>query len=308
MIDYSIDRALGGFLRAMPNGEHLYRCPKCGDKSGHLYVNYRKNMFICHKCSSMRGRDLNVLCKMLGISKKFSPSLDLSMEHIKSRLEVNETVVVDKTSELPAGFRPLLQHKDSSAYRYLSQRGIGDEEIEFYDIGICEGDCFSRIYFPDFKEGQLWFWTSRTYLEYDTSHRYLFSEGTTKSRRIYNYYRALSSGGTWFVAEGPLSAIALGPTGVATFGKDFSSEQVDMLVRSEKKLVIVYDSDAYKDTFRLCKQLRSRGCTPEYVLLGEMGLKKSDSLILRNSGLLKESLDKRKVYNDEDELLYRLGD
>ena len=56
---------------AESHNDVIYRCPFCESSrgSGHLYINYDKNMYHCYKCD-IGGRDIRTLLTKMGYSFK----------------------------------------------------------------------------------------------------------------------------------------------------------------------------------------------------------------------------------------------
>lgn len=121
----------------------IYICPKCDDKSGHLYVNYEINKFNCFKCG-FGGKNILYLVKALNIPTDFDYE-DLG-QTVSNRSELLDSIIEGKEEEIKEvdysiNVRVLtefyyLNTKEVSdeARNYLYSRGITDSMIEFYKI------------------------------------------------------------------------------------------------------------------------------------------------------------------------------
>ena len=244
-------------------------CPFCvkargtPDRHYHFYVNPNrvkhgiKGWFYCQRCNS-RGP----LYKILKVKKVFPSST--RREEFRKYLrnpDVKKKEKEEETSlELPRDYVPIIAGSDAEAY--LHSRGILNQTIEGYRIGMGTADLtevddsergfyvgVGRIIFPDFDaDGKVVFWVARTYRRHTI--KYKNPLNVSARDKIYNLVGAVSFDNV-IVTEGVISAIAAGENAVATYGKDVTSEQIDLLVRGNwDRYYVALDGDALKRTKR----------------------------------------------------------
>jgi len=281
MVPYKLTSLLGD-CRTTVTGEFTFCCPFCiqrtgrEDKGFHLYVNPTKKhrnvrgWFICHRCKA-RGP----LSRLVGDKKVISAPVT-AWSQFKDKLQGKfQEPKEEKQIALPKDYISII--KGSEAYQYLRKRNISNKQIDFYRIGFGVQDLrdldkderqyyagSGRIIFPDFdSDGNCVYWVARTY----KGHKIKYKNPTQSNARdkLYNLVNA-SKYQTCVIAEGVISAIACGYNGVATYGKDVTAKQVDMLVNASfKHYFIAHDGDARKDALSLADRLARRLCSVSLV-------------------------------------------
>jgi len=222
--------------------ERHFNCPFCvsrgeptRDTSHKLWLHVANDKkfgaYICYRCGA-KGR-----IRVLGqIPKKV----------------VVEEPVEEKQEEklsLPEDFIPLC--KGMHAYKYLVKRGLTEEDIRYYGAGAARG----RIVFPDYIDGKLVYWVSRTYT--GKMPKYFNVPMVKRTDKLYNLGRFLSMGfSTVTITEGPISAIMAGRDAVATYGKEVTETQVEMLKKLDvDRYYIALDPDAKNKSLQLARAL-----------------------------------------------------
>lgn len=123
----------------------IYVCPKCGDTSGHLYINYEKNKFHCFRCD-WGGKSIVSLLTELGINIRFDyDSIETSYDEALSDIismsdKQKDKMVVDYSRNLKILTEYYNAHTcplTPAAREYLHSRNISDTVIE--KLKICEG-------------------------------------------------------------------------------------------------------------------------------------------------------------------------
>lgn len=246
----------------------IYRCPKCEgiSGSGHLYVNYDRNVYHCFKCN-FRGRNIVSLLKFLNVDIDFDygrlysdreRELSALLEKEKKKSPLIE--IVDYSTNLLSLTEYYQLHTkelSSEALNYLIRRGLSEDLI--YRLKIREGvnnygknfilsnseyvgrDYSTRIMIPSLRKDNLVsFYVGRDYTGLATP-KYL---NPPKSL-------AIASEDVWgldivesdsvVICEGVMTAIAVNQAlekfiAVATYGKSIaqrSSSESGVLVTSQ---------------------------------------------------------------------------
>jgi DNA primase len=147
------------------NEEYLYKCPKCNHHKRKLSVNFDKNVFKCWICD-YSGKNIFYLVRSHGSYldkqdwKKVANIIDFS----EQEKEIQKIEV-----ELPKEFITLTGKHISAlsipARKYLSNRGITEEQIIWWKMGYCpDGKYANRVVVPSFDmDGELTYFISRSY-------------------------------------------------------------------------------------------------------------------------------------------------
>lgn len=254
----------------------VYRCPQCERTvgSGHLYVNYKKNMYNCFKCG-LKGRDVAKLLYHIGYTRDILRSAPVDLiEEIKEQRdpmkEVSEMLspkikeFKDYSTNLSVLTSYWMEHTKQlsiDAYNYLLSRGLTDQQIIQYNIreGVNrsgEGvrinqkfyqgrDYSGRILVPSIHKdkGLISFYVARDYLGRNNIAKYLNppQDLAFSSEDVWNLYNLDNKNGDVIICEGVFTAIAVGSifkNVVATYGKSISEKS-----NSEDKYQITSQGD-----------------------------------------------------------------
>lgn len=247
---------------AESHNDVIYRCPFCESSrgSGHLYINYDKNMYHCYKCD-IGGRDIRTLLTKMGYSFKedIPPSVLIrDSSNIISRLDsitkslkspVSKVELKEFSRDLSICTEYFLAHTRELTYesrQYLLSRGLTDEEIQVY--GIREGidlrgkiltigsnsytgrDYSNRVLVPSLvrsdEDVKVSYYVARD-MTGTKSNKYLNppSDIAYSSEDIWNLSLAKRMSRTVIICEGVFTAIAAGRgtyNSVATYGKSLA--------------------------------------------------------------------------------------
>lgn len=279
---FKLTSILGDFRRTT-TGEYNYCCPLCvrrvgsPDKKYHLYVNPTRYLYgirgwyYCHRCKS-KG-PLHRLTKEESVTARSVTEWSKFIKRIRGEFKESDKPKIDVT--LPKDYVEII--KETQAYEYLRNRSISDEQIAFYNIGFGTQDIrqlepedvpyyagSGRIIFPDYDDdGTCVYWVARTY----KGHKVKYKNPAQSNARdkIFNLVKA-SRYPTCVIAEGVISAIACGYNGVATYGKEVTQQQIDMLVSvGFDHYCVAHDGDARKESLVLADKLERRGCSVSLV-------------------------------------------
>jgi hypothetical protein len=280
------------------SGQMSFDCPSCAEEGKgrgkhKLAVNYKKNIFRCWVCGfekNMHGR-IPYLIKRFGNSKILKEYKLLRPDDDNG--ESIRPVPVKVDLNLPKGFTKLTKEnsthfKFDTAYRYVTERGITDEMIEYYNIGYTVvGKYHDRIIIPSYDEfGDLNYFVSRSW-EKRAKSKYL-NPDVEKKDIIFNEDK-INWDSTIYLVEGAFDHIVI-PNSIPLLGKALSDQlKFKLHDRANANIVIVLDDDAYEDAMNIYRDLNSarlynkiRFCkTPEkydpsdvFKLLGNEGIVK----------------------------------
>ena len=226
-------------------------CPFCGSNNYHLGYNTDDNYFSCYRCGWHSVRDV---CKELGIvlsRLQFANSESLEKKNNKDNI-----IDVNKTCTLPTGSGPIQErHKN-----YLKNINFDPEYIanEWGILGSGNLGFFKfRIIIPVYINTRLITFTARDITNLSDK-RYINCKNEESilpiKHTIYGSDKAIFD--SVLVVEGPTDVWRYGPGAVATFGIQYSQEQIELL-KKYKRVVIAYDREkqAQIQAIKLAKQL-----------------------------------------------------
>ena len=245
-------------------GQISWDCPACDDGKGkgNLEVNYNKGVFHCWSCKDinhMSGR-IFTLIKRFGGSRdidnynKLAPKLTYDTEY--------KSNVVEVVTGLPDEFIPLNRRSSDTEYNlamaYLKARNITSEHIYKFRLGYCnEGKYANRIIIPSYdKNGLLNYYSGRTYKDWIRP-KYLNTDAD-KLNIIFNE-KLISWDSTIYLVEGPFDHLVV-PNSIPLLGKALDIDYelfYTILEKSSAYVVLVLDSDAWKDSETLYNRLNT---------------------------------------------------
>lgn len=242
------------------NQELIFRCPNCGRIK--LYVNMSNGLYHCFRCG-YSGRLSGKRKSMLDVKD----NLTRDMEKLKT---FNYNNNKDEIKLIPFKQKPLTEEQKQALYN----RGLTDYDIKFYNI--CGRDIDNRIQIPNYVKGCLadvicnWQYDKS---KIDKRHpKYLNSEGTPKSKVLFNYDKIPQNAEQIILTEGIFNAITAGKNAVASYGCSLSDRQCRLLLDKEpKSILIAYDSDepGVNGAIKVIEMLKSKNYKGkvEYILL-----------------------------------------
>lgn len=163
----------------------------------------------------------------------------------------------------PPPLKPLRFHLNlEPEVPYLRQRGLTAETVQRYGVGLCRKGLLSGyVAIPVFRHphepaenpvGYLGRWPGDDYYQHGlegTRPRYKFPPDFSRNRLVYGLTEALENtdGQPLIVVEGPFKVFHLFQAGfgntVATFGASISDEQIEILVGTNRPLILLLDGD-----------------------------------------------------------------
>jgi len=261
-----------GLPIGVSGSEHRYKCPECPsrgegpDTKGKLHINYKKGVLNCFRCG-YRGA-LSKLAAKLGIIVSRPPA-DWGKAVRKGFMGHGKSVVddsYDNTLELeyPCDVERIVP--GMPAQKYLVDRGVTQEMIDYYQIVQGTDRWSHRIFVPTLHEGQVVYWVART-MDTDVQPKYMTPVDIEKRYYLYNFHRAKAFSSV-VITEGVFDAIAVGANAVSLFGKTASQEQRQMLLDADfESYVVCLDPDAQKEANNLMSWLDSKSKIVYYVCL-----------------------------------------
>ena len=286
------------------------------DKGYRLYVNPKDRWYFCHRCTSGGSLDkllayyrMPVESSVIGAKDRIYDRL-LSLSKPKHRLLKHAALPLDYTQVV----------RGSDAYVYLKSRGITDDLIQYYSVGMGYSDYYKtateewdlhagsgRVIFPDVDEkGSINYWVARSYKGHKAKYK---NAKVDKADKIYNLGRIVDKGdfSRIIICEGPISTIIAGESAdrqaVGLYGKYVSPEQLRLLLTYPfEKYIISLDADAKDKVIDLARKLHNSGKKVELVKFR----KNEDPADSPYS----ERLDDAMPYNGSriDEVKFMLGD
>ena len=217
--------------------------PGCGDHSNHLGLHLASPVVSCYNCGTT-GNYLTFLAAELGsyykakkILEKHSPR-ELKPNRI-GKSDENMVTRVNLPDEAVQTMFP--QHRD-----YLLKRGFSPVTIQNqYKFYYCDdyGEWANRIIIPIYKRNKLLTFTSvdvsdDPYLRY----KHLKKEKSIIHCKQYLLGLDYVVGNTIIIVEGFFDWLRIGPGCVCGFGTKITSEQIQLLSKFNK-VIIVFDGD-----------------------------------------------------------------
>ena len=270
MMDYDILKDLLDNFLGDPHkyddsiGQIAYDCPVCsyeikgldrGDGKGNLEVSLEKSVYHCWSCGETHDTHGHIgkLISQFG-SKKDNKTYKLIRP---DKFEKKEKVF--KELELPKEYKKFdeihtLHIPRKEAFNYLKKRGITQEIIDKYQIGLCiEGEYSGRIIVPSFnKKGELNFFVSRSWNP-KSKLKYKNPEAA-KDFLIFNE-SLIDFKKEIFIVEGVFDSFFLNNS-IALLGKYINDNMWEKLyTKAKKDIIICLDGDAYDDAKKLYDKL-----------------------------------------------------
>lgn len=246
------------------SGQISVDCPVCSydikalsktDGKGNLEINYQNHVYKCWACSETHDTHghLGKLIDKYG-SKKDKKTYKLIRP---DKFEKKEKVF--KELELPKEYKKFdeihpLHIPRKEAFNYLKKRGITQEIIDKFQIGLCiEGEYAGRIIVPSFnKKGDLNFFVSRSWNP-KSKLKYKNPEAA-KDFLIFNE-SLIDFKKDIYIVEGVFDSFFL-ENSIALLGKYINDNMWEKLyTKAKKDIIICLDGDAYDDAKKLYDKL-----------------------------------------------------
>lgn len=246
-----------------------YNCPSSYCRSDvdkfNLSYNSEKHIFHCWKCK-YKGfvkrivedyGDASDFEKISLIFPKNSKPVNFAQKNAEKK-EFSD----DVTCELPEGFHPLIERKNSKYYKravsYLMGRKVDWETIRKHNIGYTEdGPRKFRIIIPSYNQnGKLNYYEARSYIS-SLKPTYLKPDSPDKQEVIFNV-KNINFNLPVYLVEGVFDMFPL-VNAIPLLGKSISDYLVSKLVEHGSKVILCLDEDAKKDAYQIYYKLEGFG-------------------------------------------------
>lgn len=242
------------------NGKEIsVNCIWCSPKDykKKLTVNAKTGLFHCWRCNE-KG-NFFAFVKAYGKTTEEPHNFLLGTE-ISGVVRSTE---IETQISYPEYFRFLSESSSKSLiacsyFRYLFERGLSLNDIDYYNIGFCNVGKFNkRVIVPVYKDNSLVSYIARTIT--DIKPKVLTPSSLPGTHGIKDYVfnidRAKETK-VLYIGEGVFDAISLGVSGIALFGKEATRHQLATIINVfPRRVVICLDGDAYKYSVKLAQQL-----------------------------------------------------
>lgn len=234
-------------------------CPSCGEHK--FGINLSLNKSNCFKCN-YKIRPMDLVMEIEGIQTYFELIKFLSdIEGIQYKEPVIEPYSLRTDAVLPDGYRNIRIGESRlarTARAYLKGRGFNIAELSKAGWGYCTKDKYlGYIIMPFYLNNTLVYFNARRFIGSGPKFNNpdIDDFGIGKSMIIYNV-DALYRYDRVFMFEGLMNAATIGDSAIATGGKKVSNYQLNIIIKSPvKRVVIGLDDDAIEDAISLGLQL-----------------------------------------------------
>ena len=230
--------------------ELVCACPQC-KKEEHFYVNIKSKKYHCFKCGYSGGINLDAPEYVVDVETKLKEMINFVSGVFKDRTNEDQKWF-DLWDTIDARYDPLCA-------KYLNDRGISDDLIEYYNIRYSPK--WKRAVVPNKLNDKF---RTDMYVARDITGssklKYLNPAGSASKTSIFNLHRVLGKFDSVIISEGVFSAISSGLNGIATYGKSVSKSQIEILCRCNfDRYYISAEADAIDTAVRLADILKREG-------------------------------------------------
>jgi hypothetical protein len=269
--DYSVPHAEEGASKNAAAGWVQVQCPWCDDPSDHLGYNIKKNYYHCWRCGFHH--TIETIAKLLSISKDGAALLyhQYGGKSIVGVKDITAPKMEKLKFMLPVGAMTMsTRHRE-----YLLKRNFDPEKLErewgllgtgpigYMPVGPNEEINYKfRIIAPIYWHRQIVSFQGRSikrfpkerYMACPTSREHIFHKHILYG--LQQHWRS-----TGICVEGITDVWRLGPSAFATFGIEYTREQVREIEKNFKRVAIIFDSEhqAQHQATKLIQELRFRG-------------------------------------------------
>lgn len=224
------------------------------------------NCWVCGNSEKSKGKTIKSLFKKIGLNEEYFNELKFVLPNHKNskNLEENYSHII-----LPKEFIPLkIDFNNSSksleniyqnqALTYLQSRGITQQDILKYNIGIClSGKYENRVIVPSYDEhGKLNYFIARDF----TNSQSNYKNPPIKNIDIIGMELYINWDLPIVLVEGIFDFLTLKRNCIPLFGKNISDALMKKIVTSKvKKIYLALDKDAQKDILKYCEELIQMG-------------------------------------------------
>lgn len=288
--EYNIETASEGHKHSRSGWVNV-ECPFCsGDAGFHLGYNTDDNYFYCWRCGYHQR--IPTIAKLLNIS--YNEAKQLAKQYDIEHPEKEEKKISPQIRLKSFRFPSDVSEMKKNHRKYLEKRGFDPEKIE-KEWGILGTGPVSKLDGISYKHRLLilirWNGQNVSFQTRDiTNHQSLRYITCPKDREtIFHKHILFGKQEKWtdtgICVEGVFDVFRLGYNSFATFGIEYTFEQMRLMSRLFKKIYIIFDPDlaAQKKAAELKAELQFRGVKCENILLncdpGDLEQEEADYII-----------------------------
>lgn len=241
----------------LSKGEYAVVCPFCRDRGQKddgkkkLYVNPTNRAFYCFRCGA-KGRGEFLWMQTPG-TKKEKPVAPASMGPPPGFFNFNV---------LSMSLQPYID--------YLKEREVF-EQAAYVGAGACISGRFAgRVVIPMMDGNKVWTGFSARSIWPDAPLKYLYPTGMNRRESLWGLEwveRLRDPNSPIWLVEGVFDALPLFPQAVAAFGKNVTDEQIELLAKLNRPVIVCLDGDAWEEGQVLQKRLEIRGVPSDWCRL-----------------------------------------
>ena len=273
-----------GFKGPDSRGEYFLCCPFCTHRAGKddtkykLAVNPGKGVYVCRRCNKAGRVTLpefgtptivpDVVVKEFEKPQGFTPFESWSSDAIPARArpyydylyarfkytdktpELKSSVLLDHLVWVGAGFCPI--------GRYAGRVVFPLYAFPWHNFELAGTREFMAVHHKRAWVG----FVARTIIP-GREPKYLYPPGMDKKGNLWGTPEAAKHPpASLYLVEGVLDAFALYPAGVAAFGKNVSTEQLELLLKASNqgtRIIVCLDGDAWEEGLVLAARLHMMG-------------------------------------------------
>jgi len=229
-------------LRTTAKRENFWHCWVCGAKGKTLLTLFKKI-----KAPKSKIDELNILVVPNKKDKTVEQgTLELPKEFIS--FNNNEKFVTDRVAQI----------ESKHAFKFLSKRGITNEDVIKYNIGFCkDGPYAERVIIPSYDElGKLNYFIARAYKDSDRKYK----NPPVASKDAIGFELYINWDAPIILVEGMFDALTIKRNVIPLFGKVIHGKLMEKLVKSSvDRIYIALDNDARRDALKQAEMLMSYG-------------------------------------------------
>jgi len=254
--------------QATSKGNYAFKCPFCTHHKNKLEISLRttdkkENFWHCWVCGA-KGKTLLSLFKKIK-----APSSKIAELNILVVPNKKDKTIEQGAPELPKEFISFSDHEkfitdrvaqieSKHAFKFLSKRGITNEDIIKYNIGFCkEGPYAKRVIIPSYDNlGQLNYFIARAYKDSDRKYK----NPPIAAKEAIGFELYINWDAPIILVEGMFDALTIKRNVIPLFGKVLHDKLMKKLVESSvNRIYIALDNDARKDALKQAETLMSYG-------------------------------------------------
>jgi transcription elongation factor Elf1 len=252
-----------GTSKQTAKGNHSFHCPNCNHHKPKLEINLNThswNCWVCGNRDNFKGKTIKSLFKRINVDIKNIPDLKYISKPSKKVVPNKDNI---EKIQLPPEFISLKNISKKNilgrhALNYLKSRGLSDDDITKYNLGICEiGKYKEMLIIPSYDEnGILNYFTSKGFMEYNEK----VKVNPPFSRDIIGFEIFINWNKPIILVEGPFDAMTVKRNVIPLFGKVILPELEKKIIKSNvNKIYIALDEDAHKESLKHCEHFMNNG-------------------------------------------------